>query len=58
MSFSSFSEFIGMHGRAFYVWSSYGMAFLIFAVEIALVARKRNLTLKQIRVMREAERGE
>jgi len=58
MSFSNFAEFIDMHGRAFYVWSSYGMALLIFTVEIALVFHKRKLTLKQLRLMREAERGD
>ena len=54
----SFSEFIDMHGRAFYVWGSYGMALLIFIVEIALVIHKRKLTLKQIRMMRDAEGDE
>ncbi|HEY5995126.1 MAG TPA: heme exporter protein CcmD [Gallionellaceae bacterium] len=51
----SFSEFIAMHGRGMYVWGSYGMALLIFVVEIALVFHKRTLTLKQIRMMRDAE---
>ncbi len=51
----SFAEFIDMHGRAFYVWSAYGMALLVFTVEIALVIHRRKLTLKQIRLMRDAE---
>lgn len=51
----SFSEFIDMHGRGFYVWGSYGIALLIFILEIALVVHKRKLTLKQIRLMRDAE---
>ncbi len=51
----SFADFIDMHGRGFYVWSAYGMALLIFTVEIALVFHKRKLTLKQIRMMRDAE---
>ncbi len=51
----SFAEFIDMHGRAFYVWSAYGMTLLVFIVEIALVIHKRKLTLKQIRMMRDAE---
>ncbi len=51
----NWSEFIDMHGRGFYVWSSYGMALLIFIVEIALVLHKRKLTLKQIRMLRDAE---
>ncbi len=51
----SWSEFFAMHGRGFYVWGSYGVALLIFIVEIALVFHKRKLTLKQIRMMRDAE---
>jgi heme exporter protein D len=51
----SFSEFIAMNGRGFYVWGSYGMALAVFIVEIALVLHKRKLTLKQIRLMRDAE---
>lgn len=54
----SFSEFIDMHGKAFYVWSAYGMAFLVFAVEIALVINRRRQVLKQVRLLREAEKGE
>ncbi len=38
-----------------YVWlGSYAVAFLIFAVEIALVRHKRKITLRQVRLMREA----
>ncbi len=51
----SLAEFIDMHGRGFYVWGSYGMALLIFVVEIALVTHKRKFTLKQRRMMRDAE---
>ncbi len=39
-----------------YVWlGSYAVAFLIFAVEIAMVRHKRKITLQQVRMMREAE---
>ena len=39
-----------------YVWfGSYAIALLIFATEIALVIHKRNSTLQQIRLMRDAE---
>lgn len=38
-----------------YVWlGSYVVAFLIFAVEIAMVRHKRKLTLQQVRLMRDA----
>ena len=48
------AAFFDMGGRGLYVWGSYGVAFLVFAVEIALVRHKRTLTLQQLREMREA----
>ena len=42
-----------------YVWlGSYAVAFLIFAIEIAMVRHKRKITLRQVRLMRDAESGE
>ena len=39
-----------------YIWlGSYGVAFLIFAIEIAMVRHKRKITLEQVRLMREAQ---
>jgi len=39
-----------------YVWlGSYAVAFLIFAIEIAMVRHKRKITLWQVRMMRDAE---
>lgn len=38
-----------------YIWlGSYAVAFLIFAVEIAMVVHKRKITLQQVRMMQEA----
>ena len=38
-----------------YVWfGSYAVAFLIFAIEIAMVVHKRKITLQQVRLMRKA----
>ena len=38
-----------------YVWiGSYGVALLIFAIEIAMVRHKRKITLQQVRLMRDA----
>jgi len=36
------------------VLGSYAVAFLIFAVEIAMVMHKRKITLNQVRLMRDA----
>ncbi|MDP1645153.1 MAG: heme exporter protein CcmD [Thiobacillus sp.] len=39
-----------------YVWlGSYAVAFLVFAIEIAMVRHKRKITLQQVRLIREAE---
>ena len=39
-----------------YVWlGSYAVAFLVFAVEIAMVRHKRKITLQEVRLMRDAE---
>lgn len=39
-----------------YVWlGSYAVAFLIFAIEIAMVRHKRKITLQQVRLMRDVE---
>lgn len=38
-----------------YIWlGSYGVAFIIFAVEIAMVMHKRKITLQQVRLLRNA----
>jgi heme exporter protein D len=42
-----------MNGYGFYVWGSYGMALLIFIIEILLVRHKRKITLQQLRLMRD-----
>lgn len=50
----SVAEFLNMGGYAFYVWGAYGVALLVFIVEILMVIHKRNNTLQQLRLMREA----
>ncbi|MGB8517665.1 MAG: heme exporter protein CcmD [Gallionella sp.] len=50
----SVAEFFNMHGYGFYIWGSYGLAFLVFIIEIVLVMQKRKNTLQQLRLMREA----
>jgi heme exporter protein D len=42
-----------------YVWlGSYAVAFLVFAIEITLVVRKRRVTLQEVRQMIEVEENE
>lgn len=50
----SVSEFFAMKGYGFYVWGSYGLALLIFIIEIALVRHRRTLALQQLRLLRDA----
>ena len=54
----NWAEFFAMKGYAFYVWGSYGMALLIFIIEIFLVRNKRKITLHQLRMMRDAGDGQ
>jgi len=54
MHWSSMSDFFAMKGYALYVWGSYGVALLVFIVEILLVRHKRKITLQQLRLMRDA----
>ena len=48
------SDFFAMNGYGFYIWGSYGMALLIFVIEVAMVRHKRKITLQQLRLMRDA----
>lgn len=50
----NWGEFFAMNGYAFYVWGSYGLALLVFMIEIVLVRHKRKITLQQLRLMRDA----
>jgi heme exporter protein D len=54
----NWAEFFAMKGYALYVWGSYGAALLVLVVEIILVRHRRTITLKQLRLMRDAENME
>lgn len=52
---NSFAEFLAMGGYGFYVWTSYGISFVVLLLNVVLplVQRKRflrELALKQKRV--------
>jgi heme exporter protein D len=53
----NWGEFFAMNGYAFYVWGSYGVTLLVFAIEIVLVRNRRKKTLRELRLMRD-EMGE
>ncbi len=54
----NWGEFFAMKGYGFYVWGSYGVALLVFIIEIVLVRHRRIITLRQLRLLREAEQEE
>jgi heme exporter protein D len=53
----NWADFFAMNGYAFYVWGSYGVAFLVFIVEIAMVRNRRKNVLRDLRLMNK-EMGE
>jgi len=53
----NWGEFFAMNGYAFYVWGSYGVALLVFAIEVLLVRNRRKQALSNLRLMRD-EMGE
>ena len=54
----SLGEFFAMKGYGFYIWGSYGLALLIFIVEVALVRHRRVIALQQLRLLRDAGQEE
>jgi heme exporter protein D len=51
----NWGEFFSMNGYAWYIWGSYGMALLIFFIEIVMVRHRKMLILEQLHLMRNAE---
>ncbi len=55
----SLSEFFNMGGYAFYVWTSYGLAFVVLLVNLVLPMRQRKKLLADFsRKARRARRAE
>ncbi len=50
----SAADFFAMNGYGFYVWGSYGVALLVFVVEILMVRHRRQLALRQLQLMNES----
>ncbi len=51
------ADFFAMNGYAFYVWGSYGVALLVFAVEAWLVRNRRKNILRELKLMRLGNEG-
>jgi len=50
----NWGEFFAMKGYGLYVWGSYGMAMLVFIIEIVMVRHRRTLIVQRLRQMRDA----
>jgi heme exporter protein D len=48
MHWNSFSEFLSMGGKGFYVWGAFGVTALCFILEPLLLARQRRNTLTRL----------
>ncbi len=49
MQFSSFSELIQMGGQGLYVWSSYGITFLVIAINVLSPLLRQRALRKEIK---------
>lgn len=56
MNWSSWSEFFAMGGHALYVWGSYGVTFLLMAIEVFLLRRRRDAVMRRIRRLARMQR--
>jgi heme exporter protein D len=55
MNWLSFSEFLAMGGRGFFVWGAYGLTALLIAAEIILQVRHRKQQLRHLRRLQQIE---
>lgn len=55
MQWAGWSEFWNMGGYALYVWGSFAITGLLILMEIFLLRKNRNHTLKQLKRMRNWE---
>ncbi len=49
MQWHSFSEFLAMGGYGFYVWGSFGITFLMMALELWLVNKRRQRVAQAVK---------
>ena len=58
MNWSSFSDFVQMHGYGPYVWWSYGVFALFIVVEVVMLSRRRKDIIARIQRMARMEKGD
>ena len=49
MNWGSLDAFLAMGGYGFYVWGSYGVTFLLLAIEVLWVRKTRREVLQQLK---------
>ena len=57
MNWGSWAEFWAMGGKAFYVWGSYGLTFLLIAVELVMVLGRRKQVIQRLQRLRRASKA-
>ena len=45
------TEFFAMNGYGFYVWSAYGVAALVLAIEVSALRSRRRAVLEEARLV-------
>jgi heme exporter protein D len=49
MHWNSVSEFLAMGGYGFYVWGSFGITFLVMAIELWLLNQRRQKVTQMVK---------
>jgi heme exporter protein D len=55
MIWASFSDFISMGGRGFFVWGSYGVTFIFIVAELWLLSQRRKQSLQRLRALQQLD---
>ncbi|MFT3734231.1 MAG: heme exporter protein CcmD [Rhodocyclaceae bacterium] len=55
MNWDSLSAFLDMGGRGAFVWGSYGATFVLIAVELWLLGKRRRNTLQRLKRLQQLE---
>lgn len=56
MSWNSLSDFLAMGGRGFFVWGSYGAAFILIVAELWLLRVRRKQSLQRLYQLQQIEK--
>ncbi|GAB2897392.1 hypothetical protein GCM10027046_28670 [Uliginosibacterium flavum] len=56
MSWNSLSDFLAMGGRGFFVWGSYGAAFILIVAELWLLRVRRRQSLQRLYQLQQIEK--